>query len=75
MRDPISGPLDFAFMVVALIVMSWVAVDPRKIFAFLNAYTHAKLPSDAVFTSIRIIAGLCVVGVAVLLLAHLLRIR
>ena len=75
MPDPISGPVEFAFVVLALIIMSWVAADPRRIFAFLNAYRQANVPSDAVFKSVRIIAGFCAAGAAVLLLGHLLRAR
>jgi len=73
MRDAISRPLDLAFLVVALIVMFSVAINPRRVFAIFNSYTRAKVPSDAVFTSIRIVAGFCAVGVAGLLLVHFFR--
>lgn len=75
MPDPISGPLDLAFFAVGFIIMLWVAVDPRSLFAILNSYMHAKPPSDAEFRWLRITAGYCAVGIAVVLIAHLLRTR
>lgn len=73
MRDPISAPLDLVFLAISLLVMLMVAVNPQRVFVVLNASSHAKPPSDAVFTAIRFIAGFCAVGIVVLLLAHFLR--
>ncbi len=73
MRDPISGPQDLVFLAISFIVMLIVAVNPQRVFAVLNAFSHAKPPSDAVFTAIRFIAGFCAVGTVVLLLVHFLR--
>jgi len=73
MRDPISAPLDLVFLAISLLVLLTVAVNPQRAFVILNAFSHAKPPSDAVFTAIRFIACFCATGIVVLLLAHFLR--
>lgn len=75
MRDPVSGPIDFTFFLLALIIMLCLAFDPRKVFEVLNSYARVKPPSGAIFVSLRVIAVVCATGLAILLIGHLTRFR
>ncbi len=71
MGDPVSGPEVFAFFVFALIVMLWIAVDPRRVLEFL--FSSAKPLGNGVVVSLRILAALCCCGLSVVLIIHLVR--
>lgn len=73
MRDPVSGPVDFWFFAFALVLLLWIAVDTRRVLEFL--FYRAKPLSEGVIVALRMLAGLCVCGLAVVLVAHLVRSR
>ncbi len=73
MRDPVSGPVDFCFFAFALVLLLWITVDTRRVLEFL--FYRAKPPSDGVIVVLRTLAGLCVCGLAVVLIGHLVRSR
>ncbi len=68
MRDPISGPIDFAFFVFSFVVFLWIAIDSRRVLEFL--FASAKPLSQTVVGSLRILAGVCAAGLAVVLVRH-----
>jgi type II secretory pathway component PulF len=75
MEDPISDPIVLVVFTLGLIVMLWTWIAPRKVFDVLNFYSRAPTPSDAMFRVVRSLAALCAIGVAILILAHLIRSR
>jgi hypothetical protein len=68
MRDPISGPIDFGFFVFSFIVVLWVAIDSRRVLEFL--FSSAKPLSPSIVFVLRILAGICAAGLAVVLIRH-----
>ena len=71
MRDPVSGPIDVAFLAFALIVVLSIAVEPRRVLGFL--FSNAKPLRDNMIVSLRILAALCSCGLSVILIIHLVR--
>ncbi len=73
MRDPISGPIDFGFFVFSLFVVLWIAIDSRRVLEFL--FSSAKPLSPSIVLSLRILAGICAAGLAIVLIRHALSSR
>lgn len=70
MRDPISGSIDFVFFTLAFIVILWIAIDSKRVLEFL--FSSAKPLSQPVVTSLRVLAAFCAVGLAIVLIRHVL---
>lgn len=73
MRDPVSGPVDFWFFAFALVLLLWIAVDTRRVLEF--PFYRAKPLSGGVVVVLKTLAGLCVCGLAIVLIGHLVRPR
>jgi hypothetical protein len=70
MRDLVSGPIDLAFFVFSFVVFLWIAIDSQRVLKFL--FARAKPLSQTVVVSLRMLAGVCTAGLAVILVRHVL---
>ena len=73
MRDPISGPVELAFFGLSFLVALWIAIDPRRVLEFL--FASVRPISASIVAALRVLAGICAVGLAVLLVRHTLGFR
>ncbi len=73
MRDPITGPLEFGFFALALVLVLWIALDTRGSLSLLLFHSHPA--PDRTIRFLRVLSGLCASGLAILLVSHLLRSR
>jgi len=69
--DPVSGPIDVAFLAFALIVVLSITVEPRSVLGFL--FSNAKPLRDGMVVSLRILAAICSCGLSVILIIHFVR--
>ncbi len=69
MSDPISGPIDFWFLVFGLAFSLWVALDTRR--ALRIVFFLSKPESEGVILSLRIIAAIVALGTLITLTLHL----
>lgn len=73
MRDPIDAPLVLVIFVVAFLVMTLTAVQPRLVFRFLNTFARSDEPSSTIFTVVRTIAGFSSINICIVMLEHFLK--